>query len=445
MTNWQWLVGAIALGIIVLGHDRWQWLGLVALVWLAYSWWQQGQGNVLLQRDYPELRQQLAEINSMIAEINDPQLVQTLTLQATAISNSLEQPQPRVAIVGRKGVGKTAVVRALTGNTQLMSHGANLTLWATRRQKVTVIDTHTEMGDIDQASALSAEIVILVTDSDLTATEFRFLQSCPRKLLVALNKSDLLLPSDRTLIRQSIAIRCQPLLPPENVVVISAQPRPITVRQFSQETKALVGMWQENLPPDILPLKQRLEAILAQEWDNLWQKKVQTQMDHLKAQAQSALNAQRRKLAESAIVRQQKIVALSLFVSPMPTLDIATSLVLNSQLLIEIAKIYNQPLSLDQAKQIAASMAKQLLQLGGIELITSAISSALKTNLVTYTIGGTLQALTGAYLTYICAQSFMDYLEQKDTLASPLLVLHPVHQWLRDNLTNLRPVLITEK
>jgi GTPase SAR1 family protein len=356
----------------------------------------------------------LAEAQAIIAEITDPQTVQALTLQAQAINANLEQTQARVAIVGTKGVGKTAVVKALSGG-QDANHqflGSSFGAWSSPAKKITLLDTHHERGDIDLGSANNAEVVVLVVNGDLTASEYKFLSATTAKIIIALNKTDLLLPTDQTQILQSIHDRVSDLLTPADVVAIAAQPRPITVRQYDQERQTLLKSWQEVLPPVIAPLKERIEQIIGTEGEQLWRRKLQQQLQNLKDQAQQALTAQRRKLAEAAIARQQKIIAISLFASPVPPVDIATSLVLNSQLLLEIAQIYCQPLTFEQAKHLATDMGKQLIQLGGVEIATTTVSSFLKTNFLTYAIGGAIQAISAAYFTNICAQSFISYLEQ---------------------------------
>jgi len=444
MTKALWGILAV-IAVLALANDRWQLVALCALV--ALWGWQQG-GSSAPVVDRSGLTAKLRELQAMIQEVQDGQLQQSLTLQAQAIDQALGQTQVRVAILGLKGVGKTSVIRAIVGYSTTdrdASYTPNSFPFQHKQKKITLIDS--DGVQLDRAIVTTVELCVLVVAGDMSATEYAFLRDlleAGQRVLVAINKTDLLLPTDVSAIQQHIVQLTG--LDPKDVIPIAAHPRPITVRQYSQDKNALVQAWQEPVPPTITPLKQRIEQVIDQEWENLWQKKVAQQLAHLQTQTETVIKKQRRLLAAALIVRQQKLVALGLFASPLPTLDLATSLVLNAQLLMEIAQIYQRQLNFDHARQIAQHMALQLVQVGGIEVITTTVSSFLKTNFFTYTIGGVVQGLSASYFTHLCAQSFLDYLEAqplqaRDTQPSPIpteikLLPYNLQGWLNSQLSS---------
>lgn len=423
LKGWLWIVSGVLLLSVVLAGDRWQVLGVVGLLWLLWAGQNRWQELVPNQGMVPPagketIEKALGEVKEIIAELTDPSQKQVLSLSLSAIADSLQTPQPRVAVVGMQGVGKTAVISALRSESDTASRWWS---WTGRgSKKITLLDTHTAEGEIDLVTASSAELVVLVVAGDLTATEYNYIKhlvgDLQQRVIIAFNKSDLYLVSDQQAILQQIKQRCAGLVEGQDVVMISAKPRPIRVRQYAQDSSLPVRQWQEDLPPVITPLKQRIEHVLEQEWERLWLEKLRRQIAQLQKQAELALQEQRRRLAEAVVIKYQQVVAVSVFASPLPTVDLAATLALNVKLLLEIGEIYRQPLTLAQAQLIAKDMLKQLVQLGGVELATSAIASFLKTNLLTYAFGGAIQGLSAAYLTHACGHSLISFLEQRGTV-----------------------------
>jgi len=438
VNRWLWIVSLIGALSVALAGDRWQMLGLVGLIWLLFAGhnrWQELSQNqaVVAPAGKESLQQALAQVMATIAELSEPSPKEVLAMSATAIADSLQAPQPRVAIVGMQGVGKTAVISALRGEPDTTANTIRWLGWSGKGgKKITLLDTHTADGAIDQVTASSAELVVLVVAGDLTATEYNYIKTIishqHQRLLIAFNKSDLYLVSDQQAILKQIRQRCAGLLDERDVVMIAAKPRPIKVRQYDRDSSLPVRQWQEDLPPLIAPLKQRIEQVLEQEWERLWLERLRQQIQQLQNQAEQALQEQRRKLAESAVSKYQNIIALSVFASPLATVDLATTVTLNIKLLLEIGEIYRQPLTLNQARFIAQDMVKQLVQLGGVELATAAIASFLKTNFVTYVIGGAVQSITAAYLTQVCACSLISYLEQKGKVANETTIPRAIYE-----------------
>jgi len=262
--------------------------------------------------------------------------------------------------------------------------------------------------------------MVFVTAGDLTNTEYRELDRLAglgKRVILAFNKTDLYLPSDREGVLSQLKERTKKFLAEPDIVAIAAQPNPLKVRQYASSddsvNSAAIQEWWEELPPDVSALKKRIEAILSHEWEDLLIRNTHLQIESLFQEINSAINQERRQDAAKTINRYQLVAATAVFANPIPVIDLLAGAAINTQMLIDLAKIYERPLSLKQAQHFTMTLSQQLLQLGCVEIATSAIASFFKLNALTYAISGSMQAVTAAYLTHIGGMSFVEYLEQQ--------------------------------
>ncbi len=447
---------AIANAIFSLEHD-WHLLSISTLAIggaLLYSNIRKSidandERSQVIDRSY--LQKQLQQLQASIHKIADLAQRETLRTQAQQITDNLQKNHFRIVIFGTGASGKTSVINALMGRnagdtaptigttTASQAHPypsldispvgiAPISPEPKIKRHISLIDTSgiQEAGSLGQqreAEALhlarNADLMIFVTAGDLTNTEYRELESLAalkKRIILAFNKTDLYLPSDRQLILEQLKAHTQHFLAELDIVAIAAQPSPIKVRQYANDDDAnhsqAMQEWWEQLPADISALKSRIEAILSNEWEELLIRNTHLQIEQLWQQVQGAVNQQRRQDAAIVINRYQIIAATTVFANPIPALDLLAGAAINTQMLLDLAKIYDRPLNFKQGQKLAMEIAQQLLQLGCVEIATSAIASFFKVNALTYAIGGSVQAVTAAYLTHIGGNSFIEFLEQ---------------------------------
>jgi uncharacterized protein (DUF697 family) len=271
--------------------------------------------------------------------------------------------------------------------------------------------------------------MIFVTAGDLTNSEYGELERLAglgKRVILVFNKTDLYLPSDRENVLAKLKERTQHFLASTDIVAIAAQPSPIKVRQYANAEDSFhseaIQEWWEDLPPDVNALKERIETILSNEWEDLLIHNTHLQIKNLLQEINGTINDQRRQDAAIIINRYQLIAATTVFANPIPAIDLLAGAAINTQMLMDLGKIYDRPLNFKQAQQFAMIIAQQLLQLGCIEIASSAIASCFKVNALTYAIGGSMQAVTAAYLTHIGGTSFVEYLEQQpETQSAPAM------------------------
>jgi uncharacterized protein len=348
-------------------------------------------------------------VNQYAAEIQDlssdgsAQKLSDLRSQLHQILSELDRDEIRLAVIGGPAVGKTTL-------TELLQTG-----WAAELAQITLQDTpalFAANAGQDWQGARAADLILFLTDGDLTATQLQALQQIHqshRRLVVVLNKQDQHLPAALPVLLAQVRDRVVGLVRSEDVVAIAAAPRPTKVRQHQPDGS--VQEWLEEAVPEVQGLTDRLSQILLQEGQSLVLASALGEAEALQAAAAVQLNAVRRERALPILDKAQWIVAGTAFANPFPALDLLATAAINGQMVIELSQLYQQKFSLNQGKTIATTLAGLMVKLGLVEVSTQAIGALLKTNLVTYVAGGLLQGVSGAYLTRLAGLTLIEYFE----------------------------------
>ena len=328
-------------------------------------------------------------INRLAQEIStESEAVLTLRQQLAQITAELSRQEMRTAIMGGKSVGKTTLAKLLPGVT---------------------IEGHDSLEEV-----VGADVVLFLATGDLTDSEFQTMQGLMaqnHRVILALNKQDQYLLGDRPVILQQFHEKMQEILGADDIVAIATQPAAFKVRQYQADGSVKERLEQPGA--DITPLQERLNQVLAQQSQSLIFATSYRQVQALNAQVKAEFNKIRRDRAQPIIEQYQWVAAGAAFANPVPTLDLLATATINTQMVMELGAIYQQKFSLDQAKNVTATLASQMMKLGLVELSTQAIAPLLKSNVLTYVAGGTLQGLSAAHLTQVAGLSLLEYFEEQ--------------------------------
>jgi uncharacterized protein len=363
-----------------------------------------------------QLAQEVAD--QTIAGATNPatgQQLAKLRLQIHELLSGLDRQEIRFAVMGGQAVGKTCLKDLLEADWLgvLAAPGQS--------HQLLIEDTPAlfralpdGMAAEQQAWQLAktADVVLFVTDGDLTQTQLQVIQrltAAHRRTLVVFNKQDQYLPKEQVDVLAKIRDRLTGLIPAVDVIAVSTQPRPLKVRQLQADGSA--QEWLEEPTRQITPLLDRLNHILLQEGQKLIWASSLGNAEALKAEAKVKLNSLRRERALPLIDRAQWLVAGTAFANPFPALDMLATAAINAQLVIDLGKLYQQEITIAQAKVIATTLAGLMLKLGVVEVATQAIGGILKTNAITYAAGGLAQGVSGAYLTRLAGFTLAEYFE----------------------------------
>jgi len=333
-----------------------------------------------------------------------------------------------VVVFGTGSAGKTSLVNALLGQAVGKTEA---TLGTTKSGEThshtlegvdgTLVLTDTpglsEIGDGGAGReaeardlAARADLLLFVVDHDLVRSEFepmRALAKQGKRSIVILNKKDRFVDEDREAILAKLRERLAGIVPPKDVIAVSAAPRPIPVRYVGSSGEPETVL--EVQEPDLDDLEDRIAAVLRKEGDALRAGNLLLRAHLVSREAQEQLNRERRQKAKAVVDKFQWITAATVFTNPIPALDLMATGAVQFQMISEIAGVYGVELSASHVKMIGGQMVQMLLKLGMVEAATSLIAGMFKATLVGYAAGGAVQVVTMAYLTHISGLTFSEY------------------------------------
>jgi uncharacterized protein len=377
----------------------------------GYWLWSKNQGTTVAQPIKIDLST-LTRLSDQVKLIADQLTIEggNSEFLRQSLAQALQQADRqhyRLAVTGAARVGKTSVIAALPATDFISAQPLELT--------ETPALFEVAGADVQIGQALQqADLVVFVTNGDLTATEFAYLSKLQQQVVVVLNKQDQLAPVDRDTVYQNIQRTVAGLT--NQVVAIAAKPAPIKVRAISAS-----GNVQESIeqpPIEITPLTNSLRMVLAESGAQLVLNTTYWEVDRLKNTGKAQLNGLRRARALPIIEQRQWIAGAAAFANPLPALDLLATAAVNAQTIVDLSAIYQQPFSIELGQSAASAMGGLLLKLGLVEVSTQAIGSILKTNAVTYVAGGLVQGMSAAYLTRIVGLTLMEYFADQDIVAA---------------------------
>lgn len=403
-----WIGTAIQDSLTTIG----EW-GIPAAIALGTSlwWWRQSQQKKnsdppVVQKtiDREAVDGAIAEAKTVIDQIASEAPETKITdfqQRLEQLSDNLNRDTLNIAITGGQSVGKSSLNQCLDVN----SHQVIETppLYQT-----------TEMETIEQI-ALPCELVIFVVNGDITDSEYQTLQRWrhwQQTILVVFNKQDHYSSEEQAVIYHQLQNRLNAIIPETDIFQTSAAPAPIKVRQFQADNTQ--QEWEETRSPEVKGLQTRLNHLLHEEKLALIYQSTWRQAHLLKQQAKTLLNQCRRERAMPIIEQYQWVAAGTAFANPVSSLDLLATAAINTQLVVDLGKIYQQKISWEQAQTVAGTLGKQMVQLGLVEFSTQTMTSFLKSNAITYVAGGTVQGLSAAYLTRIAGLSLTEYFQEQD-------------------------------
>ena len=368
--------------------------------------------------------QTLDAVQQQVSQIQDEVEKAALLNRSNLIKDLMDVGDFQVVIFGVGSTGKTSTVNAILGRmasevsapmgTTTMGQGYRLNIEGVGRG-VLLTDTPgvleasmwgSERGDEARQLATEADLLLFVVDNDLLQTEYdllRRLVELGKRSLLVFNKIDLYTDDEREQILTHLRRRVRDFLEPNDVVAIAASPLPVTLDDGESFHPS----------PDILPLLTRIAEILQWEGETLMAENLLLQSQRLSDHARKTLEQQRETEANAIIEKYQWVSGGVISVMPLPGIDFLATAAINTQMVIEIGKVYGCDVNRDRAKELAVSLAKTL---GGLGLVKGAFelwSTTLKLNIATVLIGQALQGVTGAYLTRIAGKSFIKYFRQE--------------------------------
>jgi uncharacterized protein (DUF697 family) len=333
--------------------------------------------------------------------------VATLSQRRLDLLTALDRQELRLAIVGAPSTGKTTLLQQLAG---MAADDAQSPVMAeVGRSAQTGLETS---GAWAEAIADQDAVIYLVTE-DLTASvqaDLATLTAAGHTVALVLNKQDHYPPEARATVVANLRHHAQALSSAVTIGAIAAAPNPVKVRTHAAD--GTVRERWETPAPDLAALQPVLQQ-WSEDATHLVTQTVQRQGQQLRRDIQQGLNQLRRDRARPLVEQLQWTAAATALASPLPSLDLIAAVAINGQLVMDLGQVYDQPLTVDQAKAAATELAGLVVKLGLVEASTQILTTALKSHAATYLVGGVVQGLSAAYLTHLVGTSLMDCLEAR--------------------------------
>ncbi|NEQ47090.1 MAG: DUF697 domain-containing protein [Leptolyngbya sp. SIOISBB] len=365
----------------------------------------------------------ISGVEQQVAQVQDEVARTALQEKLASLTADWQQRDIRIVLFGVGSVGKTSIVNGLLGDLvgavaaplgttstaaayPLQVEGVDQVVWLTDTPGLLeASDVGPEREAQVRELATEADLLLFVVDNDLRQSEYalaRSLLDMGKRLIVVLNKADLYPEDEFQAILAKVRSRFAATLDPADIVDVAANPQPVQLN-----TGEIAQM-----EPDLWPLEQRLTAVLRAEGADLLADSLLLRSQRLGKEARQLVQKQRHQAANAVIERYQWINAAVVAATPLPGIDLLATAAINAQMVIELGKVYQFNLSIEEGKDLAYAVARTLTGLGIAKGVLNLLALGMQTTLPTAIASRGVQGITAAYLTRIAGKSFMDYFTQ---------------------------------
>ncbi len=429
-------------------------MGTAGILGVGWYWLRQrGQGQsselpptaVAPEQVTPtQVETSLQSTDQLIAQLQDQIQRQALSAQVQDIKTELKDEGFHLVIFGTSSAGKTSLINALLGQWVGETAATFGTTQTGSAYTYTIeglsgsiqltdtpgLNTISGVGEAEaKALAKAADLLIFVVSGDLLATEYEELLELAqlgKRAIIALNKIDQILPEDVTAILNRVQERVSHVIPTDHIVAIAADPQPLKVKHIYTDSSVEISF--EDQAPDTAALVAQVASILIQDGHHLRLANALLKAQTLAATAHEIRQQEREYKAQQLVEHMQWATAAAVAVTPLPAVDLVAAVAINARMIGSLHDIFERQISLNHAKDVAQSLTKLIVKLGGVELATQALGSVLKASPLAL-VGLPLQAASAAYLTRIAGLSYIDWLKSNDPWDEVHLTVHVEEQF----------------
>jgi small GTP-binding protein len=325
-----------------------------------------------------------------------------------------------VAVLGLVNAGKSSLINALSGRSTRAVGPTSGTTLAVEPESWTTVETpagpflarlvdtpgledidHPDRGEQARAAARRADLILFVTEEDLTASALRVLRgfhAWGKPLVVAVNKADLHDPAESEAIASSIRGRLAGLVDPGHILTVSAAPR----YRVRVQTDSSSHVAEERGEPEVGPLLDCLGEALSSSPELKALRDASDQIDRFVA-AEATGPLARRALAERAADETALGLALALAINPIPLFDLLAAPAGLALLARRVARAYDCSITPEHARELASEVLR-----GGRARLWGTLAGAGAGSLLKLVPG--LGHAAGAIATGSCAGLFLHIL-----------------------------------
>ncbi|MDW8115069.1 MAG: YcjF family protein [Geminocystis sp.] len=285
------------------------------------------------------------------------------------------------------------------------------------------------------------DLLLVVFGEDLMASQkdlVRLLKEKWHNIIILFDDVNYFLPAEKVLVLESIKNSLANIVDNTEIITVSSREKITKVRRYLDETR--YEEWEEKSVTNYQKLYESITLIINNKHhrEKLILATAYRQAVSLENEVTTELNAIRRRKALRVIEKYQILAATTTFANPVASLDLLAAAAINSQMIMDLAKIYQQPLSLSQARQIAVRVVDLMLKLGIVEFSSQLITHILKTNIATLVATGIIQGVSAAYLTRVCGLTIVEYYQNNSETNSQEFNLQKIQEKMQEVFASLK-------
>ncbi|QDT70447.1 GTPase Era [Planctomycetes bacterium MalM25] len=370
-----------------------------------------------------------AERDALIAELRE----------LRDLADKLKHERVEIAVFGEISTGKSALINALAGRDVAgvsVRGGWTKEVWrldweapatvtpGLEESGLVLVDTPglnevdgEQRADMARDAAERADLVLLVTDSDLNETEFSALEqiaSLHKPILLVVNKIDLYTEDELADLKRSLTSeRVTKLVGgEENVVFASADPRE-TEYLIEQPDGSTRSEWRQP-EPNIEGVRARVLELLVDEGKTLVALNAAMYAADRSDRVAALRVRMRSNRADQVVWSYAGAKALAVAMNPWAVADVAGGVAVDVAMVATLAGVYGIPITTENARDLVLAITKAAGWLVLGELLVSAGSSFFKG----VTFGGSTvltaipQGAAAGYGSYLVGQAARYYFEQ---------------------------------
>ena len=387
---------------------------------IIYKFFYRTKGNITFKNKMGAVKLSLNEIKEINNQIKDKVNSELLLYQKKQLEYQLNSGDYNVILFGAGSSGKTSIARALLKNiigktSPTIGTTSKLTSYKIKipilKRNINIIDTPglfepSLIGERREKStiieATKSDLIIFVVDQDINKYELyliKQLSEIGKKLIIVLNKCDLRTQVQNDLICKNI------------ISVVSREKLKLTLiksiakpQYYEKDSRNLI-----KKVPEVNNLFREIIETLDENGEELLADNILLRCNKLGLLSKKLINEQRDISANKIINKYAWITGGVILVNPLPVIDFLTTTSVNIQMILDISKVYDIKITKKEASELSKSLIETIAKLGilkgGLNIITSTLSS----NYTTLFVSKSIQSITTGWLIRIVGLSIVKY------------------------------------
>ncbi len=378
------------------------------------------KNNYYFKNKYGAAKNSLEGIDEINKRISNKVDAELLKYEKNKLLKQLKHGDYNVTLFGSGSSGKTSIARALLKNlvgktSPAIGTTREITSYKIRipilKRNINIIDTpglfeasaegeNREKSTIIEAS--NSDLILFVIDQDINRYELyliKELSELRKKIIIVLNKCDLRSENQNNIIQENILS-----ITSNKKIQLSVVKTIALSKSFSNNKRHKL-----NLIPDVSNLFSEIIETLDKNGEELLADNILIRCNKLGIISKKVISDQRNITANKIINKYTWITGAVILVNPLPVVDFLTATSVNVQMIIEISKIYNARITKKEAADLSKSLLTTLAKLGILKGGLNVITTALSSNFTTTIISKSLQSITSCWLIRIVGLSIIEY------------------------------------